>query len=410
MPESTVLRAAVSIVLVIPVLTGEQLPIQIYTTAEGLAHNHINRIRQDRRGFLWFCTDAGLTRFDGHNFVSYTTQDGIPHPWVNDFLEARDGTYWVATDGGVAKFNPAGVSPRAPASPRSPDLAPMFVAIGPENPAGARRVNALAEDNDGSILCATYSGLYRLRRAGSWLGFRAIQIGLPEEMREGGLVNNLSPSRRGGWWIAARYGLFRLSTEGRSERITSAEGLADNFVETVYEDPSGCVWAGTRTGGFCAVRPTTSGYTVKRCYSVADGLPDNDVRSILQSTDRTFWIGTAAGLSEFHAERTRFRNYAASNGLSDIHILKLAEDSDGNLWMGTALSGVMKFVNRDLPASMAATDFSPGRIRRPFSKLLPVSWWSSLRSAERSSFKSTVQAGFVLSIPICRLCVEGSIQ
>jgi hypothetical protein len=68
-------------------MPAEQLPINAYTTAEGLAHNHINRIRQDVRGFLWFCTDGGLTRFDGHDFVSYTTRDGIPHPWVNDFLE-----------------------------------------------------------------------------------------------------------------------------------------------------------------------------------------------------------------------------------------------------------------------------------------------------------------------------------
>jgi ligand-binding sensor domain-containing protein len=349
--------------LVSGVVPAEQLPIKAYTTAEGLAHNHINRIRQDSRGYLWFCTDGGLTRFDGHDFVSYTTQDGIPHPWVNDFLEARDGSYWVATDGGVVKFNPAGVSPRARAPRRGgPGLAPMFVAIGPESPAGARRVNALAEDNDGSILCATYSGLYRLRRAGSQVGFRAIQIGLPEEMMEGALVNNLSPSRRGGWWIAARYGLFRLSSEGRSERITSAQGLSDDFVETVYEDPSGRVWAATRTGGFCAVRPTTpsGGRTVKRCYSVADGLPDNDVRSILQSADGILWIGTAAGLSQFQPQSTRFRNYGATNGLDDIHILKLAQDSDGNLWMGTALSGVMKIVKQGLAVFDSRDGFLSG--------------------------------------------------
>jgi ligand-binding sensor domain-containing protein/two-component sensor histidine kinase len=351
MSRGTVLGGVVSILFVLPVVIAEQLPIQTYTTAEGLAHNHINRIRQDVHGFLWFCTDGGLTRFDGHEFASYTTRDGFPHPWVNDFLQARDGTYWVATDGGVVKFNPAGISARAPdRRRRGPGATPMLLAVGPQSPAGARRVNALAEDQDGSILCATYSGLYRLQRAGGRLGFQAIEIGLPKEMMEGGLVNNLSPSRRGGWWIAARYGLYHLSPEGRWERFTSAQGLPDNFVETVYEDRSGRVWAGTRTGGFCALRPAPApgGRIVERCYSVADGLPDNDVRSVLQSADETFWIGTAGGLSEFHPDSygPPFRNYSAANGLSDPHILKLAEDCDGNLWMGTALSGVMKMVRQ----------------------------------------------------------------
>ena len=42
--------------LVSGVVPAEQLPIKAYTTAEGLAHNQINRIRQDSRGYLWFCT------------------------------------------------------------------------------------------------------------------------------------------------------------------------------------------------------------------------------------------------------------------------------------------------------------------------------------------------------------------
>ena len=339
-----------SFVLVVPVLVAEQLPIQIYTTAEGLVHNHINRIRQDGHGFLWLCTDGGLTRFDGRDFVNYTTRDGIPHPWVNDFLEAHDGTYWLATDAGVVKFDPAGRPPHLSDRRHDPGLSPMFVGVGPEGPAGARRVNALAEDRDGSILCATYAGLYRLERSSDRLSFNSIEIGLPKGVMEGGLVNNLSASRQGGWWIATRYGLFRLSREGRVERITSARGLPDNFVETVYEDRAGRIWTGTRTGGFCNVRSTSSteGGAVERCYSVRDGLPNNDVRSILQSADGALWIGTAGGLSEFHSSSRgpRFRNYTVADGLSDSHILKLFEDSNGNLWVGTALSGIIKVVRQ----------------------------------------------------------------
>src|SRR5260370_36695576 len=80
---------------------GDQLPIKTYTTADGLARDHVTRIVQDSRGFLWFCTAEGLSRFDGYQFINYGTRQGLPNRAVNDLLEARDGTYWVATFGGL---------------------------------------------------------------------------------------------------------------------------------------------------------------------------------------------------------------------------------------------------------------------------------------------------------------------
>lgn len=81
---------------------AEVLPVRAYTTAEGLAHDHINRIFPDSRGFLWICTDDGLSRFDGNQFVNYTTASGLPHMHVNDMLETR---------GGEIGSQPMGVSP-----------------------------------------------------------------------------------------------------------------------------------------------------------------------------------------------------------------------------------------------------------------------------------------------------------
>lgn len=79
---------------------AQQLPINTYTTADGLPHNTVNRIVKDKRGFLWFCTAEGLSRFDGYTFTNFGTAHGLPHASVNDLLETRDGQYWVATGGG----------------------------------------------------------------------------------------------------------------------------------------------------------------------------------------------------------------------------------------------------------------------------------------------------------------------
>ena len=39
------------------------------TVQDGLSHNKVNCIIQDRRGFIWIGTDDGLNRYDGKRFV-----------------------------------------------------------------------------------------------------------------------------------------------------------------------------------------------------------------------------------------------------------------------------------------------------------------------------------------------------
>src|SRR6266849_8321327 len=90
-------------------LGAERLPTKIYTTADGLARDYINRIVRDSRGYLWFCTAEGLSRFDGYQFTTYTVKDGLPHHNVLDLLETRSGLYWVATADGLCRFNPTAV-------------------------------------------------------------------------------------------------------------------------------------------------------------------------------------------------------------------------------------------------------------------------------------------------------------
>src|SRR5712692_9024769 len=90
----------------VPFARAELLPVRTYTIADGLAHNEVNRIVRDSRGFLWFCTADGLSRFDGYAFTNYGTGEGLPHRYVTDLLETRSGQFWVATYGGLVRFDP----------------------------------------------------------------------------------------------------------------------------------------------------------------------------------------------------------------------------------------------------------------------------------------------------------------
>ncbi len=90
-----------AIILALPLaVLAQQLPLKTYTTSDGLIRDYISRIVLDSRGFLWFCTPEGLSRFDGYAFTNtnYGAADGLQRS-VRDLLPASDGTYWIALAG-----------------------------------------------------------------------------------------------------------------------------------------------------------------------------------------------------------------------------------------------------------------------------------------------------------------------
>jgi hypothetical protein len=55
-------------------VSGEQLPVRIYTTADGLPRDLVLRIVRDSHGFLWFCTagDRSIHRSNSKREISIT--------------------------------------------------------------------------------------------------------------------------------------------------------------------------------------------------------------------------------------------------------------------------------------------------------------------------------------------------
>lgn len=65
-----------------------------YTVADGLANSTIYYILQDSKGYMWFCTEAGVNRFDGHRFETFTTDDGLADNENFKCLEDSRGRIW----------------------------------------------------------------------------------------------------------------------------------------------------------------------------------------------------------------------------------------------------------------------------------------------------------------------------
>lgn len=80
-------------------------PYRQYTMRDGLPQMQIWSMFQDSRGYLWFGTKGGLSRFDGHNFVNFTEKDGLAENQIEQIAEDYSGKIWIVTRRGISVYN-----------------------------------------------------------------------------------------------------------------------------------------------------------------------------------------------------------------------------------------------------------------------------------------------------------------
>ena len=72
-----------------------------YSSDDGLPHNSIADIHQDRNGYIWLATWYGLSRFDGSSFVNHTVLPGdyanLTHNRILSIDEDNLGYLWLTT-------------------------------------------------------------------------------------------------------------------------------------------------------------------------------------------------------------------------------------------------------------------------------------------------------------------------
>ena len=190
---------------------------------------------RDSRGYLWFCTREGISRFDGYQFRNFGADQGLPAP-DNDLVETPSGDYFVATGEGIARFRPTDPNPRFT----------VFRTTGPLR----RPIQALAADPAGGLWVGTTSGLYHLDPPAppatrEWR-LRLVDIGLPSRNFDDTSVQALLVDRTGTLWVGARSGLYRRFPNGLSEGTHGGAPHPD--VTALRQDREGRLWAGTRQG------------------------------------------------------------------------------------------------------------------------------------------------------------------
>ena len=56
---------------------AQEFTYKQFTTADGLPSNVVYGAYQDNQGYIWFCTSAGVSRFNGITFQNFTVEQGL---------------------------------------------------------------------------------------------------------------------------------------------------------------------------------------------------------------------------------------------------------------------------------------------------------------------------------------------
>jgi PAS domain S-box-containing protein len=313
------------------------------TVAEGLADQRVQALLQDRAGFMWFGTNNGLDRFDGHRIVSFREDPDDPSSLsgnvITDLLEDRTGKFWVATRSGLNLFDPRTERFKRylhdPADPTS---------------LSDNSVMTLHEDREGTIWVGTFGGLNRFDRAtGTFTRF----VRDPADPRSLGNDSVLAilDDRSGALWIGTLGGLDLLDRRTRTfshhrHDPANPDSLSYDVVWGLLEDRRGELWLATDGGGL-ELFDRASGKFVHHRYDPTNpaSLVADRVDCLFEDASGSIWIGTfGGGVSVLDPERGTFSNHKhdprAPTSLSSGYVAEIVADRSGLIWLATQGSGV----------------------------------------------------------------------
>lgn len=75
-----------------------------YSINEGLPSSETYFVHQDKKGYIWVCTDRGVARYNGYKMRVFTENDGLPDNVVFKIYEDYKGRLWFLTYNGLLSY------------------------------------------------------------------------------------------------------------------------------------------------------------------------------------------------------------------------------------------------------------------------------------------------------------------
>jgi signal transduction histidine kinase/ligand-binding sensor domain-containing protein len=315
-----------------------------YSRESGLIQSKVYTILQDRKGFLWFGTQDGLSRFDGYMMKTYKHDPGSVNSLggVPVFTSLNDsyGNLWFGSEkGNFSKY-----------IPESNRFINFRIAGKSNHKMENILLSSFCEDDKGNLIIGTYG-------AGLLLFRKGLQTNDPKDMNlvyfAGSIrdVSCLCIDKNGHIYIGTyEDGIYvlkskELAASSLRRKICKLEGLSGDAIRSLHCDSAGRIIAGTTKGL----------NIIQRDQSViqftADGNPGslsyNVVTSIAEDKHGRVWIATRnGGINMLDEKRGAFTHYMHMqndpSSLPDNSFHSIFIDRTNVLWAGSVSSGVCK--------------------------------------------------------------------
>lgn len=299
-------------------------------TVSGIKINTpISHIMVDSKKTVWIGTvGQGVFHYESHTdkLYQYTALGKINSDYISYILEDSSGTIWVATmNAGVSRFIP------------SEDLFQQAAVDGVKN------TITLFEDSRQNLwVGSSGNGLYLLDKKGKQL----IQKLKPFDSKGVLQVRSMVEWMPGELLIASDEGLTSYNiVTGESKTLRSdsrqANGLNDNYLQTLFIDCEQVLWVGTYFGGVNYVPPTGNSFI--HYYKGNTQLHARIISVFAQADKDNLWLGTDdAGFFYWDRKRNTFKSYKpqhSASGPTYHNIHALLQDAD-KLYIGMYMGGL----------------------------------------------------------------------
>jgi len=396
--------------LTTPAQTDERF--EHITRNNGLSHDNVYSIIQDKYGFLWFGTQDGLNKYNGYNFQKFyhesTNSNSLISSSFGRIYEDSKGFLWFGTyASGLDKYdpvkrtfkhylhdedNPATISSNRIRCIRESPEGYIWIAtagggvnrldpitdefvhyknkIDDLNSLSDNNVNSIVFDDTGNLWIGTGVGLDYLNTKTNT--FSSYELGRESFDDNKKLpVRTVIIDRFGILWIGTTDGLFVLDAETNEIReynhsLSDKNSISNGYINTIIEDSEGTIWVGTENGGLNKYIRARDAF-VNYVYDASNpySITSNRIWSLFEDKSKILWIGTkSGGLNKLDLKRKKFHNLSfnagTNSGIPYPSISALTGDSSGRIWIGTDGGGLCNW-------QPATNEFNYFR-SKPFSK------------------------------------------
>jgi signal transduction histidine kinase/DNA-binding response OmpR family regulator/ligand-binding sensor domain-containing protein len=222
-------------------------PFTSITVQDGLSQGMINDILKDSDGFMWFATNNGLNRYDGHTFKVYAHNPfdalTISGDEIACLLEESEDYIWVGTVAhGLNLFDR-----------KREVFYPIRLKENQSSGLPAYKVSSIAKDAEGGLWIGTDNGVYKLKLTqqlapGKPPQFETAFLPLPNGVEN--TVSSIFCTSTGKILIRViAYGIFSWNVDDeRFEPVVLNNGTGELWSRQMTEYPAGTVWASSNLG------------------------------------------------------------------------------------------------------------------------------------------------------------------